>query len=310
MNIEQQVFEDYPMYVLFTCDLELDPPWNIRSWNKRTTLGIERGLPILLEVLKKYNIQATFFTEGGLAKNQSMLIKELQKTGHEIGCHGYAHESYGGTFRLDPFIPSPRVLSPQDRERAILLAKDGLEEIINAQVNAFRAPFLHIDSKTIAILNEKGFLVDSSLFNNVFGRLSNPYHPLQNNLMKEEGDGVHGTQCLLEIPVTVDPIPCFLPHTPYEQINNKEVKDSIKAVKAITLLSKIKKIPVVIVLISHSWEFLDMKNPLGTVTGNKRKEMLDGFLGFLSSLNKSCFVTFAQMRCIWENEYCPIHAKS
>jgi len=305
---EKRETKDYPVYIVFTCDLELDPPWNTKSWNKRTSFGLERGIPILLGLLEKYKIQATFFSEGRLAKTQSGLIKELKDKGHEIGCHGYAHESYGGSFRLDPFIPLPKVLSLMDKKRMILLAKDRLEKITNTQLVSFRAPFLHIDSKTVAILDEVGFLVDSSLYNNLFGKLSNPYHPLKNNFLIE-GEDANRTCGLLEIPVTVNPIPRLLPHTPYQQIYPKEIEEGIEAVKTITFLSGIKKIPVVILLLSHPWEFIETRNPLGIITGSKREEVLDGFFEILSSLNNPYFVTVAQMRQIWEDGYCPIHAK-
>lgn len=54
--------------LVFTCDLELDPPWQTgSSWEHRGRRGIEEGLPRLLDLLDAQRIHGTFFTEGLLA---------------------------------------------------------------------------------------------------------------------------------------------------------------------------------------------------------------------------------------------------
>ncbi len=55
--------------------------------------GIRVGLARILELLDKCEIKATFFVPGANAEKYPSLIREIAKMGHEIGHHGYFHES-------------------------------------------------------------------------------------------------------------------------------------------------------------------------------------------------------------------------
>lgn len=48
---------------------------------------------IILDLLKKYNVKATFFTVASFAKRNPKLIKEMIKDGHTIGYHSYSHKN-------------------------------------------------------------------------------------------------------------------------------------------------------------------------------------------------------------------------
>ncbi|MDD4802576.1 MAG: polysaccharide deacetylase family protein [Syntrophomonas sp.] len=47
--------------------------------------------PMILDSLKKYNAQATFFIIGNHAEKQPQLLKNMAEQGHEIGNHSYSH---------------------------------------------------------------------------------------------------------------------------------------------------------------------------------------------------------------------------
>ncbi|MFB6468134.1 polysaccharide deacetylase family protein [Cytobacillus sp. Hz8] len=49
--------------------------------------------PILLDLLKKYHIKATFFVLGSKAEKHPDLIKRMHQEGHLIGVHNYIHRS-------------------------------------------------------------------------------------------------------------------------------------------------------------------------------------------------------------------------
>lgn len=51
----------------------------------------EEYLPQLLEILKKEDIKATFFVTGKWAERQPDLVKEIVKSGHDLGNHGHGH---------------------------------------------------------------------------------------------------------------------------------------------------------------------------------------------------------------------------
>lgn len=53
--------------------------------------------PAILDILKKYNIKATFFMVGGMAINNGDMVKRIYSEGHSIGNHSYYHRySYNG----------------------------------------------------------------------------------------------------------------------------------------------------------------------------------------------------------------------
>lgn len=48
---------------------------------------------MILDLLKKYNVKATFFTVASFAENNPKIIKEMIKDGHIIGYHSYSHKN-------------------------------------------------------------------------------------------------------------------------------------------------------------------------------------------------------------------------
>ncbi len=47
--------------------------------------------PQVLDVLKEYNVKATFFVIGNMAERYPDIIKRMNKEGHSIGNHSYSH---------------------------------------------------------------------------------------------------------------------------------------------------------------------------------------------------------------------------
>ena len=52
-----------------------------------------RFTPKLLDLLKKYNISATFFVLGSKAEKNPGLIRRMNQEGHLIGLHNYVHRT-------------------------------------------------------------------------------------------------------------------------------------------------------------------------------------------------------------------------
>lgn len=48
--------------------------------------------PVILDILDKYNIKATFFVVGNMAMENSEILKEEYIRGHSIGSHSYDHD--------------------------------------------------------------------------------------------------------------------------------------------------------------------------------------------------------------------------
>ncbi|CAM3030730.1 polysaccharide deacetylase family protein [Clostridium sporogenes] len=58
----------------------------------------------ILDILKKYNIKATFFVVGNLAKENKSIIERQIKEGHSIGNHTYTHNYKNIYSSVDVFV--------------------------------------------------------------------------------------------------------------------------------------------------------------------------------------------------------------
>lgn len=81
----------------------------------------------ILDVLKKYNVKATFFVVGMMAKEYPHLIKRELSEGHEIGNHTYSHLNL-------------RCLNTATLEREIELTEQAIFEVCEYRPKLFRPP--------------------------------------------------------------------------------------------------------------------------------------------------------------------------
>ncbi len=115
---------------------------------------IDRNTNVLLEILDDFNVKATFFFIGRLARDIPGLVKKVAEAGHEIACHSYAH------------IRVCEVNKEEFKEK-ISAAKRRLEDVSGQNVVGFRAPDFSITKSSIwalDILKETGFVYDSSIY--------------------------------------------------------------------------------------------------------------------------------------------------
>lgn len=129
--------------VALTIDVEQDAPPFLDTWR-----GIESGLPLMLELLAKHNVQATFFVTGMAAERFPELIAEVSQR-HEVSCHGYEHE------RFDR-------LAADEQRRRIEKATEVLHKVTGTKPPGFRAPNFKSTGQTHAILAELGYVYDAS----------------------------------------------------------------------------------------------------------------------------------------------------
>jgi len=109
---------------------------------------------VVLDLLAKAQVQATFFIVGWIAERYPDLVLEIENHGHEIACHSYWHRKVYN-------------LTPNEFREDTRRAKVLLEEITGKPVYGYRAPSYSITSKSLwalDILAELGFRYDSSIF--------------------------------------------------------------------------------------------------------------------------------------------------
>ena len=68
----------------YYCDLPFS------EWSKFEP-RIEENTCLILDLFDKYDVKATFFTLGYIGEQFPDLLKEIDRKGHEIASHGYAH---------------------------------------------------------------------------------------------------------------------------------------------------------------------------------------------------------------------------
>lgn len=172
---------------------------NNLSYNTASKVSKE-GLPSLIDLYSKYDVESTFYFTGTFAKNFPDSVQKVIDNGHEVGCHGYSHHPHHA---FD-------VLTPKEQYIHLLKAKKEIESI-SGRIEAFRAPALRLGTQTLTILENLGFRTDSSVASQrfdgplTFGSLEKlkwlssprlPYFPNPKNPCQK------GQSKILEIPVS------------------------------------------------------------------------------------------------------------
>ena len=136
--------------------------------------GVQHGTPLLLELLKKHDIMATFFWTGHAAENNPEMVRRVRDAGHETGCHGLYHETLG-----DPIFPLPNnwPILPSEVEGRLREATRIVRQVSGVRPTSFRCPRLWGSTKVLNVLEKLGYLADASFPLYFFQKPFVPYHP-------------------------------------------------------------------------------------------------------------------------------------
>ncbi|WP_298590619.1 polysaccharide deacetylase [uncultured Kocuria sp.] len=108
------------------------------------------GLPRLLSMLDRRQVRATFFVPGYTAHRYPGALRDIVAAGHEVGHHGYLHESLEGV---------PPEVEAQFLDRGL----NALEDVAGVRPVGYRAPMWEPTYATPGLLADRGFLYDSTL---------------------------------------------------------------------------------------------------------------------------------------------------
>ena len=140
-------------YCLLTNDVETTSIWHNSLRDETGKKVLNEGMPILLDIYKKYNIKSTFFFTGYIANLYPKIVKMIISDGHEVASHGMSHH------KKDSFD-----LMPLSKQIAHLKeSKKLLEDISGQEVISFRAPALTVNYNTVIALEEAEYKIDSSV---------------------------------------------------------------------------------------------------------------------------------------------------
>jgi peptidoglycan/xylan/chitin deacetylase (PgdA/CDA1 family) len=164
--------------ILLSFDIEeFDMPLEYQtdiSFDDQIRISID-GTNLILDLLKKHQIKATFFSTVVFAENAPEIIKRVVNEGHELASHTYYHSRF--------------------EDEHILQSKLRLEELSGAKVLGFRMPRMYPVKNEL--LAAAGYTFNSSL---------NPtYLPGRYNHFKEKRT-YFTKENVLQIPASVSPI--------------------------------------------------------------------------------------------------------
>lgn len=117
------------------------------------TYGAKVGVPLVLEVLGRHGVPATFFIPGAVAERHGERVSSIVAAGHEVAHHGYTHTS-------------PTRLS-RDEEHEEL--QRGLQVLrsFGADVRGYRSPSWDFSPHTLSLLEHEGFDYSSNFMDDL-----------------------------------------------------------------------------------------------------------------------------------------------
>jgi peptidoglycan/xylan/chitin deacetylase (PgdA/CDA1 family) len=145
------------MLACLTFDVDAEAPILAESGLYGRNLGVMShqaygplvGVPRILDLLREYDLPATFFVPGWTADRYPQTVEAILAAGHEVGHHSYAHFS--------PFAQS------EEEERADFDRALASLRAVGAEPVGFRCPSWEPGWRTPALVAEHGLKYDSSL---------------------------------------------------------------------------------------------------------------------------------------------------
>ncbi len=228
--------------VLLTLDVEPD----FTQYLNNSYIGVEKGLPPLLDLLGDHGITIDFFITADVCKRYLKLVRKIADQGHRIGCHGYDH--------THPFYCT---MSLEKQLKDISNATSEIERILGSRPTMFRTPNFSVNGDTIKVLEQLNYTIDSSVLPGrhvrrwklftIFDHRTAPkipYHPSVKDITCKGGSSV------LEIPLIENP---HLKGAPIGMgyLNYADLKKTISAIDEVE--------SDYVTFLIHPWELVDIK---------------------------------------------------
>jgi peptidoglycan/xylan/chitin deacetylase (PgdA/CDA1 family) len=116
---------------------------------------VEVGVPLILELLARNELHATFFIPGWVVERHPEMVAAICDGGHELGHHGYRHDSMDG--------------ADAELEHEVLLqGLDALQRVAGVRPRGYRAPLFDVNEHTWELLRREGFIYSSNLMHTIW----------------------------------------------------------------------------------------------------------------------------------------------
>lgn len=174
--------------------LGIDCETDVGSWSPNYE-GLVNATPVLLKLLDRHGITATFFFTGDAARKHPKIVKLVRDAGHEVGCHSIYHETVGTPlFEIPGIYP----LLPEEIPNRLRVATGIVEEAAGLRPVSFRAPRLFGSTEVVNALENLGYLADATYPMYFYRERLAPYHPSAGDWTKE------GSLKIVELPNFAD----------------------------------------------------------------------------------------------------------
>ena len=283
MNLDQG---SEPLTICISIDVERD----YRLDGAFATRGIEEGLPPVVDLLRSRELPFDLFVSGEIADRLPATLTDRRVA---IGCHGLTHPRGHRSYLNQMTVVAQR--------RQISDATERVRTATGTTPIHFRAPNFSADARTISILEELGYRVDSSVLPGRYvkrlrvlplldhrGAPRSPYHPDSERISRE------GESRMLEVPVTPNTL---LPGGPLGMgfLNASGVSSAIRATS--------EGVSKCVVFLAHSWEMVDW-SPADAVAPWVRRAAsshLEPLSMFLDHFPRSAYVNMDRILERWTN---------
>ena len=125
------------------------PIYSVETDEKKVALSFDSAwgsdsTRTILEILKKYNIHATFFVTGEWAENYPEDVKAIYHAGHDLGNHSESHRDM-------------TTLSEEEQEQELMSVHRKIKEVTGVEMNLFRPPYGDYDDSVIKMATKNGY---------------------------------------------------------------------------------------------------------------------------------------------------------
>jgi peptidoglycan/xylan/chitin deacetylase (PgdA/CDA1 family) len=116
----------------------------------RGVFAAELGVPRLLNLFKKYNLNTSWYIPGHTIESFPEQMRMIVEAGHEIGLHGYSHEN-------------PIEMSPEQEEDVLRKSIELIIKLSGKSPTGYIAPWWEFSNVTTKLLLKHGVKYDKSL---------------------------------------------------------------------------------------------------------------------------------------------------
>lgn len=133
-------------------------------------------VPRVLKFLDEHQLKITFMVVGQDAalENNRPVLKSIVDAGHEIGNHSFHHESWLHLYTNDEIKDD------------LIKAEEAIEQAVGQRPIGFRGPGFSISYEIVAVLAQRGYIWDGSIFPTFLGPLARAYYFMTTKLTPEE----------------------------------------------------------------------------------------------------------------------------